>query len=397
LRSATSSERARSLLSKRLRARAGEIERAILSRLEAIAALGSNADPGYVEGLRQAVSTALEYGLLAIEASEDDAPSVPVALLSQARLAARNGVSLETVVRRYLAGYTLLGDFLLEEAGANGLLAEAELKRMLRAQAAVFDQVLMAVGEEHARELERRCGTAEERRAERIERLLAGELLETTSLAYDFNCWHLGLIATGRGAQETLIRLAGDLDRRLLSVCREDGAVWAWLGSRRTLESAEVARFVARSRSTPIFAIGEPARGPHGWRLTHRQARAAMPIALRRNDAAVRYADVALLAATRQDDLAMRSLLDLYIAPLEGDRERAAAAKQTLRAYFAAERKVSSAAAALGVDRHTVSSRLRAIEEKLCRSITSSAAALEVALQLDALEDRSELEEGGQG
>jgi hypothetical protein len=34
------------------------------------------------------------------------------------RLAARKGVRLDTVLRRYLAGYTLFGDFLIEETEA---------------------------------------------------------------------------------------------------------------------------------------------------------------------------------------------------------------------------------------------------------------------------------------
>ena len=43
-------------------------------------------------------------------------------------------------------------------------------------------------------------------------------------------------------------------------------------------------------------AIGEPGKGLDGWRLTHRQAQAAMRIALRRPQRLTRYADVALLA-----------------------------------------------------------------------------------------------------
>ena len=60
---------------------------------------------------------------------------VPVALLAQARLAARVGVSLDAVLRRYFAGYTLLGDFLIEEARALGLPPE-QLSDLLSAKPA---------------------------------------------------------------------------------------------------------------------------------------------------------------------------------------------------------------------------------------------------------------------
>jgi hypothetical protein len=41
-------------------------------------------------------------------------------LLVQARLAARSDVSLDIVLRRYFAGYSLLGDFLVGEADRLG-------------------------------------------------------------------------------------------------------------------------------------------------------------------------------------------------------------------------------------------------------------------------------------
>ena len=57
--------------------------------------------------------------------------------------------------------------------------------------------------------------------------------------------------------------------------------------------------------------------------------------------------------------------------------------RTTLRAYFAAERNVSSTAVVLGVDRRTVTNRLRAIEELFGRPLKDVAAELETALRLD--------------
>jgi DNA-binding PucR family transcriptional regulator len=130
-----------------------------------------------------------------------------------------------------------------------------------------------------------------------------------------------------------------------------------------------------------------PARGLEGWRLTHRQAQAALVVALRRSasGAATRYADVAVLASALKDEALARALVEIYIAPLEDSRGGGPVLCETLRVYMASERNVSSAAAALGVVRKTVDTRLRAIEKRLGRTLHPCPAELEVALLLDEL------------
>jgi DNA-binding PucR family transcriptional regulator len=66
-------------------------------------------------------------------------------------------------------------------------------------------------------------------------------------------------------------------------------------------------------------------------------------------------------------------------------RNVGAVLRQTLRAYLATERSVSSTAAAIGVGRKTVENRLQTIEERLGRSLHPFPAELEVALLLDEL------------
>jgi DNA-binding PucR family transcriptional regulator len=132
--------------------------------------------------------------------------------------------------------------------------------------------------------------------------------------------------------------------------------------------------------------VGEPGEGLAGWRFSHRQAKAALPIAERGGEAIVRYAEVALLASVSRDDLLAGSLRQLYLEPLEAARDRGKAARDTLRAYFAAERNVSSTAAALGVDRGTVTNRLRAVEDLIGRPLKEVATELETALRLEGRE-----------
>ena len=179
--------------------------------------------------------------------------------------------------------------------------------------------------------------------------------------------------------------LAKRLDRRLLAGCREEEEpVWTcWLGGRSRLEAEQAVRVLGEIALDQVaVAVGEPGEGLTGWRLSHRQAKAALPIAERRGQHVVRYADVAVLAAILRDDLSTTSLRQLYLEPLERGRDGGKVARGTMRAYFSTERNISSTAAALGVDRRTVSNRIRAIEELFGRPLSDFATDLETALRL---------------
>jgi len=378
-------EEIRSGVARRLRGRRREIERITLTRVYAVSETGT--DPEYLEGLRGAVAAAVEYGIDAIESSEDSAPPAPAELLAQARLAARHGVKLETVLRRYLAGYSLLADFIIEESERDGLMTGASLKRLLRVQASRLDRLVAAVSEEYAREERARPRSVGERNARKVERLLAGEPIDTADLAYDFGApHHLGAIATGARAGEAIGEIVKALDCRRLVIEYDPSTAWVWLGSRRRIDPGELERLVAPgSAGLEAVAIGEPGEGFTGWRLTHQQARAALAVARSGSAGFARYADVALLAALLQDDLAATSLRQLYLDPLNADRDGGEVARDTLRAYFASEQNVTSAAAHLGINRNTVASRLRAIEGRIGRPLAACGPELVVALRLDQL------------
>lgn len=373
----------RAALAARLRQRLPAMQRAVATRVHSISDPREVADPGYLQGLNEATAAAIEYRLGVLEAGERQAPDVPAALLAQARLDARDGVPLDTVLRRYFAGNALFGDFLVEEA-ERAEVPSAALRPLLAAQATFVDRLIATVSEEHAREARNRPRSAAERRRECVKALLAGELVDRSELGYDLDAHHLALIAKGEGAEELMRTLAAQLDRRLLAVQREEEPTLAcWLGGMRPLAAADVATALAAAAPERVVAaVGEPGEGLAGWRFSHHQAKAALPIAERRG-AVLRYADVAVLASIARDDLLATSLRRLYLEPLGRTRDGGKVARETLRAYFDAERNISSTAAALGVDRRTVRNRLRGIEDLLGRPLTGSLADLEIALRLD--------------
>jgi hypothetical protein len=376
-------EAARRRLCAQLRSRRAEIEEAVTTRVSALADPGVSPDPDYVTGLRASQAVAIEYGLAALESGNSRTPETPPTLLAQARAAARSGIRLETVLGRYFSGYTLLIDYAIAEADASELLTTVELRDLLRDQAVVFERLIAGVSEEYRREAHGRPISNEQRRADRVRRLLAGELIDPVDLAYELEDWHIGAVAAGPGAAEALQELARSLDRRPLVIRREEGPAWGWLGCRREVDWDRTYERIAALWPTEIrLAVGEPAKGRAGWRLSHRQAQIAFPLAHPSDSPVVRYGEVALAASVLQDDVLSSMLRQLYLEPLAGDRDGGQCLRATLRAYFAAERNVSSTAAALGVNRQTVRNRLQRVESALGRDIRSCGAELETALQL---------------
>jgi hypothetical protein len=371
-----------------LREREAEIGQAVLARVYGVSDPAAVDDPEYVHGLRAAVSAALAYGIAGIDGRPEHPPPIPPQLLAQARFAARSGVSLDTVLRRYFAGYALLGDFVIQTVEESGTaLGESELRRLWRSEATLFDRLVAAVAEAHTVEAGERQRSTRQRRVELVGRLLDGELLDASELRYELDGWHLAVIARGPGGPQAVRKLAAQLDRSLL-IARPGGeTVWAWLGGVRRL-CTEEALACAHPPGGVSLAWGEPGEGIEGWRLTHNQARAAASVAMQGSEKLVRYADVALLVTLFRDEVLARSLQELYLKPLGSERDGGEALRQTLRAFFAADRNVSSAASALGVTRQTVNRRLRSTEEKIGRSLDVCAAEMETVLRFADLGGR---------
>lgn len=372
-------KRARQDLVSRLRAERHELEQAVAARVRAIADQQEPQDPIYLEGLRAAVNAAIDYGLSGVELG--DRVQLPPILLAQARLAARFGVSLDTVLRRYFAGYTIFCDFVAEAARpANG----SRLREILRSQAQLFDRLLAEVTEEYRREPPRLLSSPEERRAEQVEKILAGELADFVELGYELQDWHVAAVTSDGASTEVLGEIGAALDRRVLEVRQQDGQSWVWLGGRRQLDMSEFLESLARRWPGDVpLALGEPGEGMSGWRLSHRQARAVWSVGNRGGKGITRYADVALLASMLRDELLTTSLHQMFIEPLEAERDGSRVLMETLQAYFAAGRNVSSAASALKVTRQTVANRLRAVETSLGRSLLQCGLGLEAALLLE--------------
>jgi PucR C-terminal helix-turn-helix domain len=374
----------------RLRARQSEIEAVILARVRAVSGSVGIEDAEYRAAQAPTVAAAVDYGLTCIEQGAEWSEPIPSATIAQARRAARNGVSLDTIVLRYIAGYRLLGEFIGDEADSAGLASHGStLRDLRRTQEAVLEHLTATLANEYNQERERMASSVERRRRELVRKLLAGEPVDASALDYEFDdAWHLGMIATGARAEKVLRGLADGLSRQILFVTPGEGwTVWAWLGGRRKLAIADVERQLSLSDGVAgvSLAIGELGKGIDGWRLTHQEAQAALLVALRNPQTLTRCADVPLEAAVLRHEALTKSLIGSYLSPLDNLRMGGRVARETLRAYFTCERNTSSAAHLLGVARHTVENRLREIEKILGRSLHTCLAELEVVLRVEVL------------
>ncbi|HEY2768350.1 MAG TPA: helix-turn-helix domain-containing protein [Solirubrobacteraceae bacterium] len=366
-----------------LRAREREMVDAIFARVSSMFMAARGEDADYETGLRETVAAVVNHSLTEIEAPAEQPAPIPSAAIAQAQRAARRNISVETMMLRYIAGHRVLGGFVMDEAHRSGLSSNGPALRHLRTtQEALLERLMTRIADEYRQERERIERSREQCHVEVVQKLLAGESPDTAGLEYDLDdAWHLGMIANGQGGRRVVRGLADDLGRQLLCVSTGEDSVWAWIGGRQELEMARVERALSATRTVGVtLVLGQPRRAMSGWRLTHREAQAALLVAQRRPESTVRFADHALLALVLQNESLVRSLAGIYLPSLGNP-----VARETVRAYFSAGCNAATAAAKLAIDRHTVERRLRAIEGNLGRQLRSCHAELEVVLRLEEL------------
>ena len=205
-------------ITERLRARLPEVEQALYARIQdAVPDHVVGSDPDYQAGIRSAVSAVIVYSLEAIKCGPGSPHEpIPAAAADQARRAARAGVSLGTILRRYVAGHSEFGEFVMGEALHSGLSSDGPaLHHLRRAQEALLERLSAAIEEEYNDEAKRSTRPFEQRQGEIVRRLLVGESADSAMLAaldYELHAsWHIGMIATGKGSQGVPRKAEGGL------------------------------------------------------------------------------------------------------------------------------------------------------------------------------------------
>ncbi len=343
----------------------------------------------YDQGRYAAVVEAIDYALTGIAQGESFSDPAPSALITQARLAARYSVPLDTVLSRYHAGQAKLENVITKQIEQSSPVDQSAAMRLLAALHGQLNRLSTKIAAEHARETQKTTRSPEQQFSERLHDLLSGSSFDTAGLNYAFDsAWHVCVIAIGPQSDRVIARLATILGRQLLSLPRGTELTWAWLGGTRQLTIAEVQSAAKRIPSATVrLALGEPRQGFDGWRVTHRQAQAALRVAFSDPNPTplTRFADIALIEPLLRDRALGLSYVDIYLSPLNAAKDHGQTARETLRAYLAAGQQIEAAAFKLEVHRHTVRTRIEAIEERLGYHISDRHAELAVALDVEAL------------
>jgi hypothetical protein len=316
-------------------------------------------------------------------------PDAPAEAMEEARLTARAGVPLESLLHTYRVGHAVIWERSLdiaEELAPDPRSRHAVLKIGSRWLFSYVDSIAAHITKEYTRERDRIMRSSIERRVQLVRDVLDGASIDAGELGYDLDAEHLALVVQGSHAEAWIDELAGRLHRRPLTIAVSDQVVWAWLGGRRELgrEGRRLLAGVSVAENT-CAALGEPRWGAEGFRRSHAEALAAHQVGQRLHAPITRYDDVALEAALLTDEGVVRRFVDHELGPLAEDDERAAKLRTTLDAYLRTGQNASAAAALLNVNDRTVAYRIRAIEDLLGRSVAARGAELATALRLRRL------------
>jgi PucR C-terminal helix-turn-helix domain/GGDEF-like domain len=368
-------------LSSCLRSNFGRIEQEVVAAyVERDPRLGG--DPECFACVREAVRSAVALAVRFVERGPSWEPELPPAVEAAARTLARNDFEVEAVMRGAYAVPNHVLRFLCGEFSDSTQEVLDYLFTITGPVERLFND-FMAAYDDELRCLDR---SPLVRVANVVERILAGEPADHSSLGYPLRGWHLGLIVVGPRPELAARALAERLGRRLLAVPREADRAWVWLGAEDPLPPGRLEEMIASDAFASLrVAAGETREGCDGWRLTHQEAELALGVMHPVPQRLVRCADVLLPAAVLGDAEVHAFVSETYLAPLRRARDADLLAK-TLRAYFTHAGNAASTAAALGVDRHTVQRRLRRIERVLGRSLDSCRTELEVALRVEQLD-----------
>jgi hypothetical protein len=387
-------DEARTAVAARLRARRAQIDAAVFGSVAEVApGTLAQAPVAYVDGLRAVIPAIVELALTVIGDGDANAP-IPHVAVVQARRAARLGVTLDTVLRRYIAGSGRLTDFIIEEAHRTA--TDATLRHALhRIQQALLDRLITAVTEVYQVEIDHMHGSREQSRAALVTRLLVERLLdgqrltaaELGPLEYWLDAWHIGMIADSEAAVEELRKIGARQHCVLLCISADHERYWAWIGGAHRDVFASLDLLSDGVFENARITCGAPHNNLEGFRLTHREAQAALLIASHQRSGVTWCPNVALEAAVLQDSTLTASLQAAFVDPLDEFRLGGKVARDTLQVYFEANGNTTMASTRLKTSRRTFEARKHEIEGLLGRELDTYSAQLQIALRIDALKN----------
>ena len=349
--------------------------------------------PELWEAIRASCLANIDAGMSALAGELDLPEEMRPEARELALLTARLDLPLAALLRAYRVGHAMMWERLFDEIEAASADEARRREAVRTASAYLFDYVDRLADfltDAYTAERDRSVRSREQRRTQLVRDVLDGADPDPAAalgeLDYDLRLQHVACVVSGPDAEAAVRDLARELDapHALVDSLSPDTS-WAWVGRVRPFELPERLEPLAGA----TLSIGDPASGIEGFRRSHREAREAHGVALRRraSGAVVSYDAVALEALLAADADRARAFAARELEGIDGTDQRSARLRETLRAYFACGQNASAAAAVLGVHEHTVTYRLRRAEDRLGRPVAARRAELELALRVSELHD----------
>ncbi|MCE5203087.1 MAG: helix-turn-helix domain-containing protein [Actinomycetia bacterium] len=390
-----------SLFAQQLREREPELVEELLAILQRDVPHLVGPDPRLYELIGHALSSSLEsLGAAIAYQIPLDTVFVPPAIVEHARLLAQRDVSAEELLRGYQTVQQYVSHGVIRYAAqsareSNDFAQTAET--LLGYVFAQIDASLKAAIAEHA---ETRGVWIRSRAAgvsKRLDAVLDGTVQDSEvaqrMLGYHMSGCHTAVIAWRDEFAAPPLDLDSEL-RRLkdmpgvcdaLMVPRDERTFALWVNAPDTSRADEwvdhLTREIADSRTR--VAVGEPAEGLEGFRLSHRQAQAAAGVhalAQGRTPPLIRYADVSAIAFLVDQPAEAKSWVEAVLGDLAGPGEDRERLRQTLRVYLDENGSAALTSKRLFIHRNTVRYRVEQACSMLPRPLEGHR--LDVALAL---------------
>lgn len=344
-------------------------------------------DPGFMEMARESIVANLEAVADGLMSGRDQPSQLPPGAVEEALVAAQQRMPWTLIDRTYRIGHAVLWEQLLGEV-ETWHLDSSERVDLLRVTSHFLfhyvDHVTGGLADVHGAERDRQIRGGERRRIAWVREVLAGVGGAASSGDYDLGRQHLAAIAWGAEPDRAINDLGQRLEATMLIVPGQSGSAWGWFGS-----SSIRLSWPNRARELPLpsdtfLALGTPASGADGFRLSHRQALEAARV-LRLTGAPLgTYDDLSLDALVLRNERAARDFMQRGLGPLLDGRKRTQILLETLHSYADSNWNAASTGARLGVHERTVGYRLATIEERLGRPLAARRQEIGVALRLQA-------------
>jgi DNA-binding PucR family transcriptional regulator len=329
----------------------------------------------------------------------------PSAAVEYARRLAQRGVPVNALVRAYWLGQdTLLRRSLGEvrRQGGDPEVASLAGQRIVEITFGYIDWMSQRVVISYENERDQWLQNRNAVRAARTRELLAGNSVDMAAaeaaLGYRLAQRHVGIVVWTRiGAsgedqlsplERFVIRLAERVScpARPLFVPCDDSSAWAWLPIGRCAGiEPEVIRQTAGSDGRVMVAVGEPAQGIDGFRITHTQAVQTQAVALLGGAYAPQvtmFGQVGVVALLSADVEAARAWVSQVLGPLATDDDHYARLRETLRVFLATGGSYTASAAELAMHKNSVKYRVEKAGQERGRPIRCDRLDVELALHV---------------